>query len=417
MATADEIEVLKLEEIANAEAALLLNKQLADHPEQLRPALEAWLKMNDEERKAARELHKLGCGSHALELTTAASHKAEMTTIEANMVRSRAARIISRNFRQLHYRTYVAKWQTTTPLSLARSKELFGAAYKPSKELFSAKEKETRPERSGTVYAKMVYKATGGKMAVHVGRWRSRIMLKGYSSSVSGGKKGTGSVGMTGHWSKGPAFSAAAMELRPAHLHMDGKSDLPDPTQFIRSVSQLSSPSGEQGSYHLSEWREMYAWARDNGHVLVTLPAVKGSRQSITVELADAILRNIPVYLAYLGEIRADQNHNKLLRDVYAGVRDVFMIAAVAGRTTVNVTFTQPVTLFTKSNAIGRRDVYSIAGCQERWMVALQKPPPRGSSGEAPPLQQLSLAIIEKHPALAGVYGTWWESKRRQLEP
>ena len=87
--------------------------------------------------------------------------------------------------------------------------------------------------------------------------------------------------------------------------------------------------------------------------------AVKGSRQSIAVEVADDVLRNIPVCLAYLGEFRADQNHNK----------------------------------------------------------ALQKPPPRGSSEEAPPPQQLSIAITEKHTVLTGVYGTWWESKRRQLEP
>ena len=73
------------------------------------------------------------------------------------------------------------------------------------------------------------------------------------------------------------------------------------------------------------------------------------------------------MYLAYLGEIRADQNHNRLLREVFAGVRDEYMAAALGGRTVVNTCFTQPMTPFTKSNAIGRMgmDVYSIAGCEE----------------------------------------------------
>ena len=57
----------------------------------------------------------------------------------------------------------------------------------------------------------------------------------------------------------------------------------------------------------------MYTWARGNGGVLVTPAAAKGSRQSIAVEFVDAILQNILVCLEYLGEIRADQNHNKAL--------------------------------------------------------------------------------------------------------
>ena len=37
---------------------------------------------------------------------------------------------------------------------------------------------------------------------------------------------------------------AAAMELRPAHRHLDGLSDLPDPSDFVRSVAQLCSGPG-----------------------------------------------------------------------------------------------------------------------------------------------------------------------------
>ena len=64
--------------------------------EVLRPAVEAWKKMAPAERECAAKLHKPGCTSHAVNLTTEASHnKTEKQVIEENMVRARAARIIT----------------------------------------------------------------------------------------------------------------------------------------------------------------------------------------------------------------------------------------------------------------------------------------------------------------------------------
>jgi hypothetical protein len=59
--------------------------------------------------------------------------------------------------------------------------------------------------------------------------------------------------------------------------------------------------------------------------------------------LASAILRNKEIYLQYMHEIRADQaGHNDLVKKVYAGLQDVYMVAAVAARSVVDVGMTQP---------------------------------------------------------------------------
>jgi hypothetical protein len=50
---------------------------------------------------------------------------------------------------------------------------------------------------------------------------------------------------------------------------------------------------------------------------LMKLPATKGSRQSISVQLPTAILKNLPSCLAYVGGIRADDSElNRLITTV-----------------------------------------------------------------------------------------------------
>ena len=46
---------------------------------------------------------------------------------------------------------------------------------------------------------------------------------------------------------------------------------------------------------------------------MLRLPAVRGSRQSVNVKLATAILANVSVYLKYDDQVRIDGDPNKLI--------------------------------------------------------------------------------------------------------
>ena len=429
LSTTDALEVLKQKEIDVAAAAVLSG--LEEHPEKIRPAVEAWRKMTPAERECARKLHKLGCTSHAVNLTTEASHnKTEKSTIEENMVRSRAARIITRSWERRYFVKHVSPLMTAKALDeVAASK--FGGSYERGGS--GGNEAEAV---DGSVYAAkaMVWsrKYAGGMTAVLPAalKWKPRFLWKGYSITPMtqqkvktmaklghGPKKGrTG-----GHFDSLP-FSAAAMELRPAHRHLDGTSDLPDPSEFVRGVAQLCSSSGDQGTYYLGEWRELVAWVTKKNKALppneqlklTVVPAIKGSRQSITVMLASAILRNRKTYLQYLHKIRADQSHNELVKKNYAGLQDEYMMGAVAGRSTIDVTMTQPMIPFSRSSSIGRQDVYSIMGCVGSFIDFLgdleQNAPPPG-------LEKLARSILVVHPRLKGeMYDSWWEARRADLE-
>ena len=99
-------------------------------------------------------------------------------------------------------------------------------------------------------------------------KWKPRFLWKGYSISKVTEKKGAAmrAVGWDlgksvnkvggGHFGEIP-FLAAALVLRPAHHHLDSLSDLPGPSEFLRSVAQLCSGSGDQGTYYLGEWQEL----------------------------------------------------------------------------------------------------------------------------------------------------------------
>ena len=128
LGTTDAIEVLKKGEVEKAAAAAALDDAAAN-PEVLRPAVEAWKKMTPAERECAAKPHKLGCTSHAVNLTTEDSHsKIEKQVIEENMVRARAARIITRLFHRWFYRVKVASLVTTKPLDVPTAAQ-YGGAY------------------------------------------------------------------------------------------------------------------------------------------------------------------------------------------------------------------------------------------------------------------------------------------------
>ena len=419
LGTTDALEELKQQEIDEAAAAALAD--LEGNPERIRPAIDAWQKMTPAERGCARKLHKLGCTSHASNLTTEASHnKTEKRAIEENMVRYRAAVIMTRLYHRRQYREHVAQAMNEVTLGEAAVLAKHGNAYGMKIMAWSS--------RSTTAVVAPPVPAVMMPAAARV--WRPRLLFKGYSVTPMGKRKADtmaelgydASKGTTGgHFASIP-FSAAAMELRPAHKHLDGTTDLPDPSAFLRGAAMLFSKSGEQGSYHLVEWRELVEWQTKENEALpegqqlelVPVPAIKGSRQSITVMLASALMRNRRTWLRYLHKIRADQSHNELVKKTYYSLQDPFMMAAVAARAVVDVTMTQPMTPFSRSNKVGRQDVYSIMGCVGSFIDGLgnleQDAPP-------PPLQKLANSVLEEHPRLkAEMYDKWWGDRQKDLE-
>ena len=105
---------------------------------------------------------------------------------------------------------------------------------------------------------------------------------------------------------------------------------------------------------------------------LVTVPAIKGSRQGITVMLASAILRNKKTYLQYMHGIRADQRgHSSLAKKVHDRLQDEYMMAAVAARSMAGVGMTQPMMPLTRSTATGRQDVYCMMACLGNYINGL----------------------------------------------
>ena len=93
------------------------------------------------------------------------------------------------------------------------------------------------------------------------------------------------------------------------------------------NISKLFASHGDSGDYHLNEYEALVAFvAKENvarvakgaePWVLENLPSYKGSRMHIMLELAEAIVRNRPIYLAYLSTVRVCSNENKLVQVVW----------------------------------------------------------------------------------------------------
>ena len=71
--------------------------------------------------------------------------------------------------------------------------------------------------------------------------------------------------------------------------------------EAVDTTSRAFATGGEDFAYYLNEPRAMQGLTAPahHGHA----PNDRGSRQSITVQLATAILRNIGVYLKYIDSV------------------------------------------------------------------------------------------------------------------
>ena len=115
-------------------------------------------------------------------------------------------------------------------------------------------------------------------------------MLKGYAGLGPSGSKPAFSA--TG-WAKDKGWSS--LSLVPAGFHLDGKSEVPDVQAISRSSAKAFATAGEDSSYYLNEKRQFIAFAKLKSLHVFSLPSVKGSRQSINVQLPTALLRNCRV--------------------------------------------------------------------------------------------------------------------------
>ena len=98
-ATSRELEILKAKEVEEVKKFLtpVIDQVIDEYPPELQAAVDAFLAMTPEQQQHAHELHELGCTGHSLNLTVDDCwSKSEASTLTSNMVRDRAARVLSR---------------------------------------------------------------------------------------------------------------------------------------------------------------------------------------------------------------------------------------------------------------------------------------------------------------------------------
>ena len=217
------------------------------------------------------------------------------------------------------------------------------------------------------------------------------------------------------------------LHLVPEGKHLDGTSAMPDVPNIIQCTSKAYATGGEHSAYYLNESRSQRQFAKDRNLVVVSLPSVKGSRQSITVQLPTAILRNLDAYCQYVSAVRAEDDPlNKLMETCWNGLRDRFVVAALRARSFVDVTFTTPMIFFTHSNLVERPMIRTIMDCAETYLRELGTEGYRlkGTGREARidasctlAADTLAKSILIKLPQLRAGYDPWWKSQRKTIEP
>ena len=139
----------------------------------------------------------------------------------------------------------------------------------------------------------------------------------------------------------------------------------PDPavvvnvSDLVHSLPKLLSPYGRDADYHLSENKELANYVDSKGGTLLALPAVKGSRQNIKVEIAAAMVVNAPHYVDYLSQRIVAEPSNKLLGKVFDGLSDRWGMIALLARSLIFVTVIEPARFILNSLA-KRPDVHHV---------------------------------------------------------
>ena len=199
---------------------------------------------------------------------------------------------------------------------------------------------------------------------------------------------------------------------------------LPCVSNIINTTSKALATGGGDFLYYLNESRAMEQFASTMNLTLVKLPATKGSRQSINVQLPTAILKNLPTYMAYVDSIRADGSElNKLITTVWDGLRDRHVVAALRARSLVGVVFTTPMVFFTHHRLVTRPMVRTIMNAAQAFieeeLAELSEIGLLGGLEVKPQLETIKTRVFSglraggfegaSVAALEAAYDGWWE--------
>jgi len=397
--TNDEIGKVKVEVVDVVRAEL--NKHIQAHPEDLAPAVEAYLALSPEQREHAAELANLGCSAHCLNLTVDACwNKSEKTTLLANMVRNRAARVIQRVVQFVGARRTWRKW--------LMSRVQTHVDYTPPTGEYGITHSRRRRH--------LIFKGYGSEVECPDLDAQLRLLARRPAGNPKGlkatrlGFKATNFVRRPAVPIKGVRYGWEQLQLVP-DLVGDAVPDVPG---VIRQTSLAFTTGGEHNEYYLNECLALQEWAKQEGKSLKRLPAVRGSRQSVHVQLATAILANAKVYLKYDDMVRIDSDPNKLMCAQWDGLRNRFIVGALRARSLIDVAFCQPMTFFTRHTAVTRPMIRTIMDCAEAWLLDLETL--SDDASELPPLQGIAERILAQFPAMQPAYDSWWGAKGAELE-
>jgi len=143
---------------------------------------------------------------------------------------------------------------------------------------------------------------------------------------------------------------------------------------------------------------------------------VRGSRQSVNVRLATAIVANMEVYLSYLNELRVDGGPNRLIQCEWVGLQNRFLVGALKARSFIDVAFCQPMVFFTHHSVVKRPMIRTIMDCAEAWLDELKTLSVIGDNPVLPPLEGIAERVLEALPELRPAYDSWWAELGPDLE-
>ena len=182
------------------------------------------------------------------------------------------------------------------------------------------------------------------------------------------------------------------------------ESDRPAVTQLLRAIVFLFEQHGKNSEYYLNEGDQILEWMKTpeaaavakmmytvglqdtNKPKLHPLPPMKGSRQHVWIELAYWVVLNYRYYYAYLEQLRIRSNPNKLVRSVHRGLKDKYILAALAARALTWMCEIWPAR-FLINDLADRQSLYSIFSCM---LTNIQS---RTDSAT-----KMLLAMAEQHP-------------------
>ena len=124
------------------------------------------------------------------------------------------------------------------------------------------------------------------------------------------------------------------------------------------------------------------------------LTSKTGSRQGIEAQQGTEILRNYKLFSSYLSNNRMESDPNNLVEVVWRGLTDRFVMGCLRFRSFMDICFYTPIVMFTHNKKAKVPIMFPMMEVIRDWISSLS------TIDEFPPLQQLSMKIVEKLPEL-----------------